>query len=394
MWERSFGRVVVAAVLLLSAATPGIGAVAPTGTSPTQMSGGPSFQQGVDTDSVRLLVSVDRNGSASWSVQYWTRLDDENTTAAFESLQADIRENPDNFSDRFASRMRSTVGTAENATGREMNATDFWVSAETRTPPEYGVVVYTFRWDGFAAVDGDTIRVGDAIEGLFLDQRTRLVVEVPTDYTITETSPESDERRSDAVVWRGAETSFVSGEPTLVLEPASTVTTTAAGGDGSGRDGAGTATATASPESDASPLPMLGLGLLFVLAGAMAWRYRDRFGGDADPSIATSDGDGGAAATTGEGSDAAGATDEAREDLLSNEERVLQFVREQGGRVKQQEIVEAFDWTEARTSQIVRDLRDDGELDGFRLGRENVLKLPEEDEAAPKPGDEDGSGSP
>jgi uncharacterized membrane protein len=62
--------------------------------------------------------------------------------------------------------------------------------------------------------------------------------------------------------------------------------------------------------------------------------------------------------------------------------------------VKQQEIVEAFDWTEARTSQIVRDLRDDGELDGFRLGRENVLKLPDEDEAAPNTGDEDGSGSP
>ncbi|MFC7172555.1 hypothetical protein ACFQL0_02580 [Haloplanus litoreus] len=167
MWERSFGRVVAAvvAVLILSAATPGIGAVAPTGTSPPQIDVGPSFQQGVDTDSVRLIVSVDRNGSASWTVQYWTRLDDENTTAAFESLQADIREDPDNFSDRFASRMRSTVATAENSTGREMDASDFRVSAETRTPPEYGVVTYTFRWDGFAAVDGDSLRVGDAIEG-------------------------------------------------------------------------------------------------------------------------------------------------------------------------------------------------------------------------------------
>jgi len=391
MWERSFGRVVavVAAVLILSAATSGIGAVAPTGASPAQMDAGPTFQQGVDTDSVRLIVSVDRNGSASWTVQYWTRLDDENTTAAFESLQADIRENPDNFSDRFASRMRSTVTTAENSTGREMNASDFRVSAETRTPPEYGVVVYTFRWDGFAAVDGDTLRVGDAIEGLFLDQRTRLVVEWPTDYTPTRITPEPDERRPEAVVWRGAETSFVSGEPSIVLEPTSTVATTGAGADGSGGDGPGTGTATASSEDNSSPLPILGLGLLFVLFGAVVWHYRDRFRGDARATTTRGeDGDGGAEAPPDD------TDDEAREDLLSNEERILQFVREQGGRVKQQEIVEAFDWTEARTSQIVRDLRDDGDLDGFRLGRENVLKLPDEDEQPAKPGSEDGSGSP
>ncbi|WP_423751014.1 helix-turn-helix transcriptional regulator [Salinirarus marinus] len=83
----------------------------------------------------------------------------------------------------------------------------------------------------------------------------------------------------------------------------------------------------------------------------------------------------------GDGGTAAGAPSEsdAGEDLLSNEERVLKFVEERGGRVKQQEIVQAFDWTEARTSQILRDLRDDGELEGFRLGRENVLKLPDDE---------------
>jgi uncharacterized membrane protein len=112
-------------------------------------------------------------------------------------------------------------------------------------------------------------------------------------------------------------------------------------------------------------LPLVGLGLLVV--GAAAWRYRDRFGEDRHDADGTPD----PAANGGDTDDA--------EDLLSNEERVIQFVREQGGRVKQQEIVEAFDWTEARTSQIVRDLRDDGNLEGFRLGRENVLKLPDDD---------------
>lgn len=367
MRERSSNRRVglVTIVLILSVAVgPALGAIASP--SATQLGSGPVSQQGVDTDSVRLIVSVEENGSATWTVQYWTRLDDENTTAAFESLQRDIEATPSNFSDRFASRMRSTVRASENATGREMAATGFDVTAETRTPPDYGVIVYTFRWDGFAAVDGDTVRVGDAIEGLFLDDRTRLVIEWPTEYTTTDITPEPDERRTDAVVWRGAETSFVSGEPSVALRPAS-VDTTSGGDGGTGGDGDGAGT---TPSSDGGPmLPLVAAGL-FLAVGVVAWRYRDRFAGRPDDAD-------GVSTPTANGASDGGATD--REDLLSNEERVLQFVREQGGRVKQQEIVEAFDWTEARTSQIVRDLRDDGSLEGFRLGRENVLKLPDDD---------------
>jgi len=382
MWKRSSGRlatVFVAALLLSVTAAPAIGAVADQSATrpPAQFGGGPVHQQGVDTDSVRLIVSVDGNGSATWTVQYWTRLDDENTTAAFESLQSDIESNPSNFSDPFAARMQSTVGAAENATGREMSASGFDVRAETRAPPEYGVVTYTFRWDNFAAVDGDTVRVGDAIEGLFLDDRTRLVIEWPDAYVTTDIAPEPDERRGNAVVWRGAETSFVSGEPSVVLRPASTVTTSAAAGGDDGGDGGGP-----SPDGGGSALPLVGVVLLVALVAAVAWRYRDRLG--SDEAVVDADGGDPGVDVTAAGGDGAGnagppADAEARDDLLSNEERVLQFVREQGGRVKQQEIVETFDWTEARTSQIVRDLRDDGDLEGFRLGRENVLKLPGDD---------------
>jgi hypothetical protein len=378
MWERSSGRLVavVVAVLILSSSVGSVaGAVASprSGSAPGQLAAGAVNQQNVDTDSVRLIVSVAANGSATWTVQYWTRLDDENTTDAFRSLQRDVEAEPGNFSDRFAARMQSTVSAAENATGREMNATEFQVRAETRAPPQYGVVVYTFRWDGFAAVEGDTVRVGDAVEGLFLDERTRLVVEWPASYEPTEVSPAPDERRSGAVVWRGAETSFVSGEPSVVLRPASTVTTTAAAG---GEDG-GTATGTP-PEGGGSSLPLLGVGLLAAVVGAVAWRYRDRLGDGEDVPAAGADTGAPAAAADTDATVAAG--DDAREDLLSNEERVLQFVRDQGGRVKQQEIVAAFDWTEARTSQIVRDLREEGDLEGFRLGRENVLKLPDDED--------------
>jgi uncharacterized membrane protein len=46
--------------------------------------------------------------------------------------------------------------------------------------------------------------------------------------------------------------------------------------------------------------------------------------------------------------------------------------------VKQQEIVSGLEWTEAKTSQVVNAMHEDGRIEKFRIGRENVVKLPEE----------------
>lgn len=73
-------------------------------------------------------------------------------------------------------------------------------------------------------------------------------------------------------------------------------------------------------------------------------------------------------------------TSDPPEHLLSNEERILRLIRENGGRIKQQRVVSEFDWSAARTSQLVGELREDGKIDVFRLGRENVLRLPDEDD--------------
>lgn len=65
-------------------------------------------------------------------------------------------------------------------------------------------------------------------------------------------------------------------------------------------------------------------------------------------------------------------------DLLSNEEQVIEVLKRSGGRAKQQQIVEKLGWTDTKTSSVVRKLRENGTIEGFRLGRENVLRLPEE----------------
>jgi uncharacterized membrane protein len=54
------------------------------------------------------------------------------------------------------------------------------------------------------------------------------------------------------------------------------------------------------------------------------------------------------------------------------------LLEDNGGRIKQQRIAEEYDWTDAKTSQVVGSLREDDAVETFRIGRENVVALPEE----------------
>ena len=47
--------------------------------------------------------------------------------------------------------------------------------------------------------------------------------------------------------------------------------------------------------------------------------------------------------------------------------------------MKQAEIAEELGWTAAKTSQVTKRLRENGDLEAFRLGRENVLELSDKD---------------
>ncbi|AGB30149.1 hypothetical protein C488_19842 [Natrinema pellirubrum DSM 15624] len=390
------GVTVAVVVILLVTAGP----VAATGAAATGGSQSEPFtlqQDGIDADEVRMDVALRADGSADWTLEFWIRLDDNESEAAFESLRDDIREDPANHTARFAERMNGTVATASNATGREMAATDVAVETERQSfAREYGVVRYTFRWDGFAAVDGDRLRAGDAVAGLYLDDGTRLLIEWPEGYERTSVAPDPDDERERAVIWRGDDTDFVDDEPRVVVTA------------GSGATGS-------------SPLLIAGVAIVLLgLGAAGTWWYRNREPtadqpGDGTPAAGSGGGSASGAdiespsgsaaetASTGDSSPAdvsapasdaataaAGTTEQVDTELLSNEEQVLRLVRERGGRMKQQAVVEELDWTDAKTSKVVSGLREDGKLESFRLGRENVLSLPEVDDGiVPDSADED-----
>lgn len=330
-------------------------------------------------DEVRTTVFIHENGSATFNVDYQYRLDDEanGSPEEWEALKADIEDREEAYLAAEQARWQETLADAENETDREMQVSDFAVETdESSTPREYGHVRFSFEWHSFAHVELNRIQAGDALAGYVLDEDTSLRFSWPESYNATEIEPAPDNRRDSGAVWSGEETEFVDGEPFIDVIQDNANDEEADDED----DEAGTENGEANDDQTdgtdgVSSAWFVVAGLtVFVLAllvGAAGWWVRQN-------------GTGGTPLDVGTESDSQTESSRPPPELLSNEERVLQLLDERGGRIKQQEVVSTLDWTEAKTSQVVGSLREDGEIEVFRIGRENVLAFPS-DETEPEP---------
>jgi uncharacterized membrane protein len=65
-------------------------------------------------------------------------------------------------------------------------------------------------------------------------------------------------------------------------------------------------------------------------------------------------------------------------DLLSDEERVEHLLEQNGGRMKQATIVKETGWSNAKVSQLLSSMDEEGQIEKLRIGRENLISLPGE----------------
>ncbi|MFC4987102.1 helix-turn-helix transcriptional regulator [Saliphagus infecundisoli] len=316
-------------------------------------------------DEVNVAIDLRGNGSAAWTIEYRYRLDDENATADWESLSENVSDRPGEYILMFRERNAGLVSDAENATDRNMSTSNYSVETdESSSPQAYGYVRFTFEWSAFALVEVNRIEAGPALSGFTMDERTQLAVSWPEEYENVTVQPEPDDQSGNNVLWYGDETrEFVEGEPYIEL--------IATGGE---------PVESGEQEEEGLPLTwMVGAGALMVAlvvlgaAVAVVWsRTRTDDGGgaaEAEPAQPAP------APTPDDGDEPVESASAPPPELLSNEERVLGLLEDHGGRIKQQEVVTELDWTEAKTSQVVSGLREDGEIEVFRIGRENVLAV-------------------
>ncbi|WP_254768495.1 DUF7343 domain-containing protein [Salinilacihabitans rarus] len=328
-------------------------------------------------DSTTFEITVHGNGTAEWTFRHERLLTNETERENFETFADRFEEEETDFYVSFTEQAAALTDAGAQETGREMEATDFERSAGVeRRLNTQGVVEMSFTWTGFAEVEDDgRVVVGDVFDGgLYIGADQKLVIVPGDDLVVTSALPEPEYNTASiedatSITWEG-EREFLDGQPRIVLEEP----TASPGGDGTGPDG------------ESRSWLLVG-GLLAVVAGlggAFVWfRSRER-GDDGSPPEAPAGG--------AEAADDRAASDPdpiSEEELLTDEDRVVELIRENGGRMKQVNIVEETGWSKSKVSMLLSDMEDEGTISKLRVGRENIISLEGfEPEATKSPFDE------
>jgi len=345
-----------------------------------------------------LEAQLQADGDAAWNVTLRMPLADERDREEFEAFARRFEAGEAGF-DLGADAFRRAAEEASNASGRQMDIDSVRRDSEIRNETvdgettQYGVLRVAFTWKSFARVDEDgTLYVDDAfnttdgtwLPGLGADQS--LTILAPPDYGGPTTSPIGADGGDPR--WDGPAT-FDPGYISIVYHPSSTGPTT---------DGISSTLVTGALVLSGAAL-VVGLYLLFTRRGdgrrsesTEALETPDRNGGAEEPA------DGSAAPTSAEvdgtadgetppdGSDGGetppdgsdGGETSPDPELLSDEERVEYLLERNGGRMKQANIVKETGWSNAKVSQLLSSMDDDGRVDKLRIGRENLISLPGE----------------
>jgi uncharacterized membrane protein len=354
----------------------------------------------VSPESMTLDVQLLRNGDARWTVSTTFVLRNDSDRRAFQRLaDSFVTGDADGASYDVATFERASEA-AQSATGRQMRIEQPQYNASTNETGNVtiGRLTLTFQWTNFTETSGERLIVGDAFNsttGTWLPGLTSgqtLVVRPPPGYAVL-TSPPNVGVQNGVLRWEGP-TSFDAGYFEQITYrqtgPGSTP-------DSSPRE-------TPSPGGfDLSALGLVGVVVIGLGALAIGAYVVSRRGEDDDTAApaATSErnanggvdepsGAGSTEATAGAAGAAAAGDDDSAEDttpepdfeLLSDEERVEYLLEQNGGRMKQATIVKETGWSNAKVSQLLSSMDDEDRIDKLRIGRENLISLPDEDVGA------------
>ena len=340
-------RYVVVALLLVSA-----------------LSGAAVAQESPDIASATTTFDVDLqpDGDADWTVETTVPLDTDEERAGFRTYAQRFEAGEVTASPGVAF-FESAAAAASAAADREMTITD--VDRESTVGDEAGALRLQFHWTDFLEPNDDGYDLRDALlteDGTWLrslEPGQEIAIRTPPGYEIQWSGIEARQQNESLVV---------TGPESFDPEEFS-VTYAAEGGDGSEGSPVG-------PNEGFDPLVAALLTLLFVAVLVLAvWRWR---GGEPIADVA----DGAQSTPSTDESEADPEMSEPAEpavdpELLSDEERVEALLEENGGRMRQADIVDETDWSDAKVSQLLSRMAEEGSVEKLRLGRENVISLPD-----------------
>ncbi len=354
-------------------------------------------------ENVSMVADLNASGNAQWTITATIDLETEDDIEAF-------REVADKFEDGETSQLgHETFEVAADSVDRhtERGMAIQNIQRERASEAEIedgtGTLSVSFTWTNFARLDGNQMIIDDVLvteagdvwlDGLY-DQQSLTIVP-PPGYGVRDANVRA---QNGQLHWDGPQDFDSTSLRATFIGPGNT------GNESNGDD------------PDEAGLTLLWLLLPITLIGIVIAAYIARFKNvqiDIPPVFGTDNKETtktdrtAATETAGPASDAetetaetettvdaettasgvtedTETTDETTEDdsideeLLSDEERVERLLSENGGRMKQANIVKETDWSNAKVSQLLSSMEEDGRIDKLRIGRENLISFPEED---------------
>ena len=336
-------------------------------------------------DNVEFHITVYENGTARWTFMYQRTLKNETERQQFERFADEFNNNSTELYDDFRSQARRLTSSGQNVTNRTMEAESFSKHAEVGglVNDNRGIVTMSFQWTAFSSAENEYVVIGDVFQGgLYIGPNQSLVVHAGPQLKFESVAPNGTPSgdslaSSESVTWQG-ERDFTDRRPRVKFEPmkGTTVETT------QDRTTAASETTPINgsqpPTGGGSPLAMFvaAVVVLLGLAAAFAYRHGD-FGSLSGGANNPNGGSGGAA-----GAVAARQTDDggpepsvSDEELLTDEARVKKLLDENGGRMKQVNIVDETGWSKSKVSMLLSEMEEEGDISKLRVGRENIISL-------------------
>lgn len=346
--------------VLLAAALLGllVALVAPVGATPAH-------------EETTFAIQIEGDGDGEFTVSMAFTLENESDRAAFDRLREEYE-----AGESVGPTVEPYEAAAEQvdpSVDRSMEIQDVGRSSrvESTSNGSLGVLELQFVWTNFAVVTEERVVVEDPFKGGWfgdLGSSQRLSIEPPAEYRVPVTANPSTDIDDGSLHWEGPQ-AFGADEPRVIFETASV-------------PGA---------DLDRSVVAAVALIAIFGLA-LFAWRRGWLTGGGEDEPAGTDTATGpepddgeapGEAEPTEAGLPLLGGEDadeEIDESLLSDEERVEALLRRNDGRMKQARIVEQTRWSNAKVSQLLSSMAEEGRIEKLRIGRENLISLPEDDD--------------
>ena len=327
------------------------------------------------TSNTTFLVSLDPDGDAHWTVTEHVNFSTAEHREQFEELETAFESGDANGSELGFDAFVRANELMDERIDRSMPLTD--VERDAATGNTSGTLSLSFTWENFARTEGGQLVLDDVLgtedeqwfHGLTANQR--LIIESPDGFGFDDANVVI---RDGRLQWDGPQT--FTNETLQATIAVGSGNETPINGEPTPGNGNGLMSSLGWIGMFLGGLGALGaLGILVFFAVGQERLRTLIIAEDAGEEEETEEEE----TVTTAPETAEQETNETDVELLSDEERVERLIEQNGGRMKQANIVKETDWSNAKVSQLLSSMEEEGRIDKLRIGRENLISFPEED---------------